>query len=251
MTSTNNPRSLAVPAPAQVWGLNVHRMRQIWGILFLSPWLIGFIFFTVFPMAASLFLSFTSYNLNEPEQINWIGLDNYHRMLFVDPVVGSSLAATARFAVIALPLSILLPVFLAALLNSKYLIGKPIFRTLFYMPYMVPVISAVYIWLGMLNSETGWINRILADVFGITGPNWLNDTTWIYPALNIIGLWGIGNAFLITLASMQGVPTELYEAARVDGAGPARRFRHITLPMISPVIFYNLVLSVIGLFRYF
>ena len=118
------------------------------------------------------------------------------------------------------------------------------------MPYIVPLISGVYIWQGMLNSETGWINRLLAEI-GIMGPNWLNDVNWIYPALNIIGLWGIGNAFLITLASMQGVPTELYEAARVDGANPWRRFRSITIPMISPVIFYNLVLSLIGLFRYF
>jgi multiple sugar transport system permease protein len=108
----------------------------------------------------------------------------------------------------------------------------------------------VAIWQGMLNSETGWINRLLEQI-GIAGPDWLNDVNWIYPAMNVIGLWGIGNAMLITLASMQGVPTELYEAATVDGAGAWRRFRNITLPMISPVIFYNLVLSVIGLLRVF
>ena len=235
--------------PVKRSGLTTYRRQQIWGIIFLAPWIFGFLAFTLFPMAASLFLSFTKYNLNEPTVINWNGLANYQN-IFVDPLVSTSLTATLRFAVIALPLSIILPVALAALLNSKYLIGKTIFRTLFYMPYMIPIVSAAAVWNGIMNGETGWLNRIL-DLIGIQGPDWVNDVNWIYPALNIIGLWGIGNAFLITLASMQGVPTELYEAATVDGAGALRRFRSITLPMISPVIFYNLVLSVIGLLRYF
>lgn len=230
-------------------GMSLKRRQQIWGFIFLSPWVIGFLAFTLFPIIASLLLSFTDYNLNRVDNVQWVGLNNYGK-LFTDPLVAVSLEATLKFAVIALPLSIILPVGLAALLNAKQLKGKRFIRTLFYMPYMVPVVSSVYIWQGMLNSETGWVNRFLSSI-GITGPQWLNDVLWIYPALNIIGLWGIGNAFLITLASMQGVPTELYEAATVDGAGPVKRFRHITLPMISPVIFYNLVLSVIGLFRYF
>ncbi len=251
MDSVDNSLKLGNPSAEQVAKpYSLHRIRQFWGIIFLSPWIVGFFIFTLFPVIASLALSFTDYNLNNAEQISWVGLDNYHRLFYQDPLIGVSLLATFRFALIAIPLSIVLPIFLAALLNSKYLWGKSIFRTLFYMPYMVPVISGVYIWQGMLNSESGWINRILAEI-GLRGPNWLNDTVWIYPALNIIGLWGVGNAFLITLATMQGVPTELYEAATVDGAGPTRRFRHITLPMISPIIFYNLVLSVIGLFRYF
>ena len=253
MTTSNQASSLAIEASAgssYAVKSNLQRSRKIWGMIFLSPWVIGFLAFTVFPVAASLFLSFTDYNLNEANDINWIGFENYHRLLFVDPLVGTSLGVTFKYALIALPLSIILPVALAALLNSKQLIGKRIFRTLFYMPYIVPLISGVYIWQGMLNSETGWVNRLLEQI-GIQGPNWLNDIVWIYPALNIIGLWGIGNAYLITLASMQGVPTELYEAATVDGANFLRRFRSITLPMISPVIFYNLVLSLVGLFRYF
>lgn len=229
--------------------VNQHRRQQLWGLVFLSPWILGFLIFTFFPMIASLFFSFTDYNLNRAGEYNIIGLRNYAQ-LFTDPLVATSLTATLRFAAIALPLGLVLPVALAVLLNSKWLIGKPFIRTLFYMPYMVPVVSAVAIWGGMLNSQSGWINRALA-VIGVVGPDWLNDVGWIYPAMNIIGLWGIGNAFLITLASMQGVPTELYEAATVDGAGPFRRFRAITLPMISPVIFYNLVLSIIGLLRYF
>lgn len=228
---------------------STHRRQQVWGLIFLSPWIAGFLGFTLFPMAASLFLSFTNYNLNTPELITGVGFSNYAK-IFTDPLIPTSLAATLKFALIALPIAIFLPIALATLLNSKYLLGKTIIRTLFYMPYMIPVVSFVAIWGGMLNSESGWINRFIG-VLGGRGPDWMNDTTWIYPALNIIGLWGVGNAFLITLASMQGVPTELYEAATVDGANAWRRFRNITLPLISPVIFYNLVLSVIGLLRYF
>lgn len=228
---------------------NIQQQRRIWGWIFLSPWIIGFLVFGLIPIIASLAFSFTDYNLISDDPIQFIGFDNYERM-FSEEIVWTSLIVTARYAAIALPLAVILPVLLATLMNSKYLAGKRVIRTLFYMPYMVPAVSAVYIWGGVLNAETGWINRSLALV-GINGPNWLFDIAWIYPALNIIGLWSIGNAMLITLAGLQGVPTELYEAAEVDGAGPFTRFRKITLPMISPIIFYNLIISVIGLFRYF
>ncbi|MBN2471619.1 MAG: sugar ABC transporter permease [Anaerolineae bacterium] len=200
-------------------------------------------------MIASLVFSFVQFELLHPENMQFVGLRNYQRLL-TDPVVGLSLNNTFKFALIALPLAVFVPIGLATLLNAERLGAKRLFRTLFYMPYMVPVVSAVYIWGGVLNSETGWINRLLEGI-GIAGPSWLNSTTWIYPALNIMGLWGVGNAMLYTLAAMQGVPTELYEAAKVDGANPFSRFRNITLPMISPVIFYNLVLSIVGLWRYF
>jgi ABC-type sugar transport system permease subunit len=225
------------------------RRKQLWGLLFISPWLIGLAAFTIVPMIVSLIFVFTNYNLNTPEHIQFIGFRNFEKLLN-DPSVPISLSATFRFALFALPLSIIVPLGLAALLNSHYLAGRRFFRTAFYAPYMVPVVSSAYIWAGVLNSETGWFNRLLGE-FGIAGPNWLFSVEWIYPALAIIGLWGVGNAMLITLSSMQGVPTELYEAARVDGASGWQRFRKITVPMISPVIFYNLVLSVIGLFRYF
>jgi len=228
---------------------NLMQSQRIWGWIFLSPWIIGMIAFTIIPIFASLAFSFTNFKLNKPDEIDFIGLANYQTLL-QDPQVGVALGVTLRFALISLPLAIFLPVALASLLNSEYLRGKRLFRTLFYMPYIVPVVSAVYIWGGMLNSQTGWFNRAL-DVVGVTGPEWLDSQLWIYPALVIIGLWGLGNSYLITLASMQSVPTELYEAATVDGAGAFRRFRSITFPMISPVIFYNLVLAVIGLFRYF
>jgi multiple sugar transport system permease protein len=157
---------------------------------------------------------------------------------------------TLKFGLIMLPIAIGLPIALAALLNAESLLGKAIFRTLFYMPFIVPMVSATYVWSGMLNTQSGWINRAL-EAIGLTGPDWMNSTTWIYPALVIIGLWGIGQGMLYLLAAMQGIPTELYEAAQVDGAPPLTRFFRITLPMITPVIFYNLILTVIGLFQYF
>src|SRR5690606_15761067 len=230
-------------------GNTLQREQRLWGWIFLSPWILGFLGFTILPILASLVFSFTDFRLTQPGEISFVGLDNYAK-LFIDPLVKVSLAVTFKFALISLPLAIGLPVLLAALLNSKYLSGKPLFRTLFYMPYVVPVVSAIFIWQGVLNADSGWLNRLLG-LIGIAGPRWLDDTTWIYPALVIIGLWGLGNAYLITLASMQAVPTAFYEAARVDGASGLARFRHITLPMISPVIFYNLVLSIIGLLRYF
>lgn len=227
----------------------LRRREAAWGFLFLSPWFIGFLVFYLIPMGASLVFSFTDFNLNRPEAINFIGLKNY-RLLFQDPLVRRSLWITIRFMLFSVPISIIVPLLLAALLNAKQLPLKRFFRTFFYMPTIVPLISAVYIWGGFLNARTGWLNRFLA-VLGIDGPDWLNSVTWVYPALIIIGLWGIGNAMLTMLAGMQGIPTELYEAAKVDGAGPVRTFFHITIPMITPVIFYNLVLSVIGHFQYF
>jgi multiple sugar transport system permease protein len=220
-----------------------------WGLLFLSPWIAGFLLWTLLPMVASLIFSFTDFELLHPEEIQRVGLGNYVA-LFNDPVVRHSAMVSLRFALIAVPVGILQPIIMAALLNDERLRGRRFFTTLFYMTYIVPLVSAVYIWQGMLNTQTGWIDRAL-EVMGLNGPDWFNDVRWIYPALVIIGLWGVGDMLLFTLAAMQGVPTELYEAARVDGAGRFATFRHITLPLITPVIFYNLVLSLIGIFQYF
>jgi ABC-type sugar transport system permease subunit len=228
---------------------NLMKRQRLWGWVFISPWIIGFLAFFLIPIAASFVFTFMSFDLTNPENTRWIGFANYSKLLS-DPLVGTSLSVTFRFMALSLPLSILVPLGIAALMNHPKLQGKRFFRTLFYMPYIVPIVSAVYIWNGYLNTEAGWLNRLL-EIFGIKGPNWLFDVNWIYPALILIGLWGVGNAMLTMLASMQGVPTELYEAARVDGAGAFTIFRKITIPMISPVILYNLVISLVGLFRYF
>lgn len=182
----------------------------------LVPLIIGFLLFTLLPMMASLAFSFTNFNITQPDEIAFNGLENYRR-LFSDPDLRQALSVTFRFFAFAIPISILQPIGMAALLNAGMLQGKRFFTTLFYMPYMVPVVSAIIIWRGVMNPQTGWINRSLA-VLGIAGPDWLNSTTWVYPALIIIGLWGAGNAMLFTLIGMQNVPTELYDAGKVDGA---------------------------------
>ena len=226
----------------------LQQKQRLWGWIFLSPWIAGFMIFTLFPLLASLYLSFTDFTVGESP--NWIGLRNYEN-LFSDPTTYNSLRVTLRFGLIMLPVAILLPLAMAALLNSKVLAGKRFFRVLFYMPYVVPAISGIFIWQSFLNGETGMFNRLLRLLGVVNPPDWLYNPQWIHPAMVLIGVWGVGNAMLTMLAGMQGVPTELYEAATVDGAGPWTQFRKITLPMISPVILYNLVLTVIGLMQYF
>jgi ABC-type sugar transport system permease subunit len=225
------------------------RLEARWGLLFLSPWIIGFFLWKLLPMIASLIFSFTEFNLLRREDIHWIGLENY-RLFFTDPLVSEAVKVSLKFALIALPIGIAQPILMAAILVDERLWAKRFFTTLFYMPRIVPLVSAVYIWAGVMNSRTGWINIALETV-GISGPDWLYSVTWIYPALVMIGLWGVGDMLLYTMATIQGIPTELYDAACVDGAGRLTTFRHITLPMITPIIFYNLVLSSIGIMMYF
>lgn len=223
------------------------RQRR-WGLIFLSPWIIGFVVFTLFPMIASLFFSFTNFKMGEP--IQFIGLQNWQR-LFTDQNTSQALGVTFRFAILSTPISLGIPLILATLLNSKYLFGKPILRVLFYMPYMVPAVSSIFIWQSFLNGQTGWLNRGLRLIGIQDPPNWLFDPKSLTYGLIILGMWGVGNAMLTMLSSMQGVPTELYESAEVDGANGWTKWRRITLPLISPVILYNLVLTVIGLMNYF
>ena len=220
-----------------------------WGLIFISPWIIGFLVFIFLPTLATLIFSFTDFDILHVEEIKFVGLDNYTRMLN-DPIVRQSLVRTIKFFLMAFPLAVVIPIALAALLNAENLKFRRFFVTLFYMPYMVPLVSAVLIWGGFLNPATGWLNRFLA-VIGIQGPDWLRSTIWVYWALLIVGLWSNGNAIMTTLAGMESVPRELYEAAKIEGAGWFAAFRRITLPMISPIIFYNLTLAAIALFQYF
>lgn len=230
------------------------------GVFFLSPWIFGFLAFTLLPMLATLFFSFLNLSITDGilSRPDFAGLANY-RQLFKDPQVWStsttpgSLWVTIKFGLFALPVGIFLPLGIAVLMNNKHLKGQMFFRSMFYMPYIVPFVAAVFLWGGMLNPESGWINRVLiwTGVPKEAVPGWANDVSWVYPTYVIMGIWGIGNAMLIMLAGLQGVPTELYDAARVDGANAWQTFWKVTFPMISPVIFYNVVLSVVGLFQYF
>ena len=229
---------------------NLMRQQRIWGWIFLSPWLFGFTVFTAAPIVFSFILTFTDFNLGNPDKAQFIGLRNWQK-LFTDPLALTALGVTFKFALVAVPIGILLPLGLATLLNSKALKGKRLWRLLFYMPFMVPVVSSIFIWQSFLGGQTGWLNRLLRTLGVVDPPNWLQDANTILFGFILMGIWGAGNAMLTLLATMQGVPTELYEAADVDGANGWTKWRKITLPMISPVIFYNLVLSVIFLMQYF
>lgn len=242
------------------------RREMSFGMLFLSPWIIGFLAFTLLPMLATLFFSFLDLNITDGiwSTPKFVGLSNYTH-LFQDPQAGadprmwfssqtpSSMLITIKFALFALPVGIFLPLGLALLMNNPNLKGQMFFRSMFYMPYIVPFVASVFLWGGMLNPESGWINRALM-YFGMAKENvplWANDVNWVYPSYVIMGIWGIGNAMLIMISGLQGVPTELYDAAKMDGATSWQAFWNVTFPMISPVIFYNLVLSIVGLFQYF
>lgn len=232
------------------------------GLLFISPWLLGFMIFTFLPIIASFAFSFMDIRITDGilAAPDFVGLKNYQQMMN-DPQIwtgggsgtAGSLWITVKFGLIALPVGIFLPLGIAMLMNSPYIKGSMTMRSLFYMPYIVPFVAAVFLWGGMLNPETGWINRFLMYL-GMPRemvPNWANDVNWVYPTYVLMGIWGIGNAMLIFLAGLQGVPTALYDACKVDGANSWQTFWNVTFPMISPVIFYNLVLSVVGLFQYF
>ena len=225
------------------------RRDAFWGLVFVGPWIIGFALFTVGPLIASFVLSFTDFNLVRPEAMQFVGLDNYAQMA-ADPLVLQGLVVSVKFALIAIPVTMVASLGVAVLVNSTKLFGRNIFRTLFYMPIQIPLVASTLVWLGFLNTETGWLNGLLAAI-GISGPDWINSATWIYPALTLIGLWGIGNFMLISLAGLQNVPTELYDAAKIDGAGPWGMFRRITIPIMSPILLYNLVISLITTFQYF
>lgn len=231
------------------WHLSPARRESLWGFIFISPWLFGLVVFTLGPMLAALVLSLTNFDLVHPEAVKFVGLDNYVRMT-TDPNVAKAIQVTFIFAAIAIPLTMLSSLLFAVLLNSRRLFGRNIFRTLFYMPVQIPLVAVTLVWVGFLNTETGWLNQILG-FFGLPQPDWINSEAWIYPALAIIGLWGVGNFMLINLAGLQTVPTELYEASRIDGAGAWKQFRHVTIPMISPILLYNLVIALVGTFQYF
>lgn len=233
----------------------VRQREARWGLLFISPWLFGFLVFYLVPMIVSLVFSMMNFTLSAPDEATFNGLDNWRRMLFEDPNTWESLGVTFKFALVSLPIGMASAFLLAVMLNSKYLVGRGFFRTMFYAPSLIPGIASILIWSQVLNSSTGWLNRFL-ELFGVhaigpTGLRWLDDPNLIYVAYTFIGLWGVGNAMLINLAGLQGVPTELYEAAEIDGAGWWARLRKISIPMVSPVIFYNLILSVVGLLQYF
>jgi multiple sugar transport system permease protein len=249
MSVTSRPVAVSPSSSPRPSRLSLSAREALCGYAFISPWLIGLALFTAIPMVASFALSFTDFDPREPEATTFIGLANYERML-QDPLLAQALSVTVRFALLNVPVTMVVALGVAMLVNSTLLAGRNVFRTLFYMPMQIPIVASTLIWIGMLNASTGWFNGILG-AFGIAGPDWINSVDWVYPSLTLMGLWGIGTMMLIFLAGLQGVPSELYDAAKVDGAGRWATFRSVTLPMISTVLFYNLIISLIGTFQYF
>lgn len=216
------------------------------GLLFSSPFLIGFLAFTLYPIAASLYYSFTDFNMFKSP--SWVGLDNYRWVLKEDDV-WKSVVNTLYMVVFATPVSLIVGLLLAQMLNMKVR-GQSIYRTLYYIPSIVPAIATSLVWMWVLNPKSGLINTVLG-FFGIRGPNWLLDPVWTKPSLILMGAWGAGGIMIIFLAALQDVPRSLYESAEIDGAGKIRRFISITLPMISPIILFQLIMGLITYFQYF
>jgi len=216
------------------------------GFLFALPWLFGLLAFMFYPLLMSLYYSFCDYSaLRSPV---WIGTDNYTE-LFHDEVFWICVKNTLLFACFSLPLSMVVAIALAMLLNTNVK-GMTVYRTIFFIPSLVPMVSLAMLWLWILNGDYGVLNTALATI-GIKGPNWLTDVAWTKPALVLMSVWGVGNAMLIYLASLQDVPTSLLEASELDGASAWQKTRNVTLPMISPVIQFNMVMGIIGSLQVF
>ncbi|GAB3650968.1 carbohydrate ABC transporter permease [Glycomyces tarimensis] len=248
LTARRRPRQAKRPASP------MQRREARWGFAFISPWVVGFILFWMLPILASLVFSTLDFELTAPDETTFVGLSNWERALS-DPHTWSSLLVTLRFTVLFLPLSLVVSLGLALLLNSARLKGRNFFRLMFYAPSMIPLVAGILIWQQVLNPQTGWLNRLIGltgvQATGTSGLRWFDNPVLVLFAFSFIGLWGVGNAMMINLAGLQGIPTQLYEAAAIDGAGWWRRLRSITLPLLSPVIFYNLVIGSVLIMQYF
>jgi len=216
------------------------------GLAFISPAIVGFLLFALWPIVQSLYYSLTDYDILQPPF--FVGLANYQDLLD-DRVYGIALRNTLYMVLIGLPVHILFDFFMALLLNTK-IRGLAIYRTIFYLPSITPVVASVIVWLWIFNGQYGVLHSIL-NFFGVPPIGWLTDPQWTKPSLIFMGLWFGGNTILTYLAGLRDVPASLLESADLDGANALSKTWHITLPMISPVIFYTLVINVIGYFQYF
>ncbi|MBT2695182.1 sugar ABC transporter permease [Bacillus sp. ISL-55] len=217
------------------------------GYLFISPWIIGFLGLTLGPLLFSLAASFTDYNITS--KMNFIGLENYKRMFTMDDLFRTSLFNTIYYVIFSVPLTTAGAIILAVLLNQK-IKGMKFFRTIYYLPAVLSGVAVYFLWMQLLSPSTGLVNTMLAW-FGIDGPAWLFDPEWTKPALLLMKMWSVGGGMLLYLAIMQGVSPQMYEAADIEGASPWQKFYHITLPMISPIIFFDVITSTIGAFQIF
>lgn len=225
----------------------LHRSETLWGILCVAPAVLGFFLWQLGPILGSLFIAFTDWTVASSP--HWIGAQNFQRMFFRDELFLKSLSVTAIYALVSVPLSMLFAFGLALLLNQK-LQGRSIFRTIFYLPSTVPAIASSVLWLWLFNPEFGLLNAILST-FGIPKQQWIFDEGTVLPSLILMNLWGVGPMMIIFLAGLQGIPKHLYEAVEVDGGRAIHKLWHITIPMLTPTILFNLILSIIDTLQAF
>jgi len=226
---------------------SVKRRKALEGYLFASPWIAGFLLFTAGPMIASLALSFCKYDILTT--LKWIGLENY-RYLFGAQLFWTALYNTVYWVVFGVPLRLAMALLLALLMNRK-LRGTPLFRTIFYVPSVVSGVALAMLWVWLFDPSVGLINTFLRMLGAANPPLWLGSEQWSKPALIIMSLWGVGGTMVIFLAGLQDIPEQLYEAAEIDGAGAWHKFRTITIPLLTPSIFFNLIMGIINSFQVF
>lgn len=246
MTTTAKPALSSVPRPKPRGLSRTVLRRNLDGWLFASPWIIGFILWTLGPMIASLVIAFTEWDLISSPR--WVGFENITAMMD-DKLVAQALKVTTIYAITSVPLHLVTGLLLALLLNTD-IKGLRFYRTAFYMPSVLSGVAVALLWRWLFSTEFGLFNTMLAYV-GITGPSWLGDPRWALPSLVIMSVWGVGSGALIYLAGLQGIPTDLYEAAQVDGATGWGRFWYVTLPMMTPVLFFQLVTGLIAALQIF
>jgi multiple sugar transport system permease protein len=246
MSTTTLPATMPAHPVAATRRLSAQRRRQLTVLAFMSPWIIGFCAFVLYPMLASLYFSFTNYDLSSAPQ--WVGLRNYRIAFTEDPVFWQSVRNTLWIICIGVPAQILFALGIG-LLMVKIKRGSSVYRTLIYLPAMVPLVASALSFIYLLNGN-GPLNQVLSALH-IPQPQWFTDPNWAKPGLALLMVWAVGNTMVILLAALLDVPTHLYEAAELDGAGAIMRFRKITLPMISPVLFFCVITGIIGGFQYF
>lgn len=224
--------------------------RALWGYLFALPWILGLIIFWGGPILASLYYSFT--NKEVIGNTRWLGLANYSRAFFSDDLFWTSLVRTFIFSFAYVPITIFGALLLATLLNQK-LKGTNVYRSIFFIPHLIPAVALAVVWIYLLQPKLGPVNQVLRSIGVTEPPTWLAGQNSALYSVILINVWAAmgGNTMLIFLAGLQGVPKELYEAADIDGAGPLYKWRHVTLPLLTPTIFFNLVLAVIGALKVF
>ncbi len=255
MASITDNVSEIQPSKAKKWWKDLRASRKwssttrrnfITGISFASLWIIGFLFFNLYPMLASLYYSFTEYHIMKPKI--WIGLANYIQ-LFHDAKFFVALSNTTYMVIVGVTMSLVLSFMFAVFLNFK-VPGQSIFRVVYFLPSIVPTVASTLLFIWVLNPNQGYLQLMLSKI-GIVGPDWFKDPNWSKPGLLLLSLWGMGQTIMIYLSGLQDVPRSLLEAAELDGASWLQRLRYITIPMVSPITLFMLIMGIIGMFQYF